>query len=54
MAGRPRGSEPRDEYLRVRMTTSGKAAAKKGAGGQSMSDYVRRLIHEDLKRRGLL
>lgn len=39
--------------LRVRITPSGLAAARKAAGGVSLSDYVRGLIAADVKRRGL-
>lgn len=53
MAGRPRGSEPRDLVLRVRITKAGKAAADQARGGISMSDYIRGLIAADVKRKGL-
>lgn len=53
MAGRPRGSEPRNEIIRVRITPQGKAAAEKARGGASMSDYVRGLIAEDVKKKGV-
>lgn len=53
MAGRPRGSAPRDELIKVRVTTAGKAAAEKAAKPLSLSDYVRGLIAKDIENRGL-
>lgn len=53
MAGRPRGPEPRNEIIRVRVTPAGKAAAERARGGLSMSDYVRGLIAKDVRERGV-
>lgn len=53
MAGRPRGSEPRDEVIRIRVTRQGKQAADRARGRLSMSDYVRGLIAKDVKERGI-
>jgi hypothetical protein len=53
MAGRPRGSEARDETLKVRVTKAGKDAATRAARPMSVSDYVRGLIAKDIKERGL-
>lgn len=53
MAGRPRGAEARTEEIKVRMTAPGKALAMKAARPLSLSDYVRGLIAEDIKRKGL-
>jgi hypothetical protein len=54
MARKPLGATPRDEFLRVRTTASGKAQivalAKKS--GESISDYIRRLVKEDAARKG--
>lgn len=53
MAGRPRGAEPRDEVIRVRITRQGKVMADKARGGLNMSDYVRSLIARDVREKGL-
>lgn len=53
MAGRPRGNQARSEMLRIRITPSGKEAAEKARGPLSMSDYVRGLIADDVKKKGL-
>ena len=53
MPGRPRGSAPRDEEIKVRITRDGKRAVVEAARPLSISDYVRGLIAEDIKRRGL-
>lgn len=53
MAGRPRGSEPRSEEIKVRMTPAGKRAAVKAAAPLSVSDWVRQLMAKDIKDRGL-
>lgn len=53
MAGRPRGSEPRDTEIKVRVTQQGKQAAINAARPLSVSDYVRHLIAKDIKERGL-
>lgn len=53
MARKPMGATPRKEFLRVRTTVEGKrqaeAAAK--ANGENVSDYVRRLIRQDIEKR---
>jgi hypothetical protein len=51
MAGRPRGSAARDEMLRIRMTSSGMSALDRVRGSVTRSDYVRRLISDDVKRK---
>lgn len=53
MAGRPRGNQPRSEIIRIRITPSGKEAAERARGGLTMSDYVRGLIADDCKRKGI-
>ena len=54
MARKPLGATPRDEFIRVRTTAAGKqqvaSLAKKS--GESVSDYIRRLVREDAARRG--
>lgn len=53
MAGRPRGSAPRDVEIKVRMTREGKEAAIRAAAPLSVSDWVRHLMAKDIKERGL-
>lgn len=53
MAGRPRGSQPRDAMLRVRVTKSGLDALDKARGGLSRSDYIRGLITKDIERKSI-
>ena len=53
MAGRPRGSEPRSEEIKIRVTPSGKEAAINAARPLSVSDWLRKLMAEDIARRGL-
>lgn len=53
MAGRPRGSAPRDEEIKVRVTKAGKQAAVRAAAPLSVSDWIRKLMSEDIQRRGL-
>lgn len=54
MAGRPRGSEPRTELLRVRLTPTARLMVETARGGLSVSDYIRQLVVEDCKRKGLV
>lgn len=53
MARKPMGATPRDAFLRVRTTLKGKAQAEAAAkaNGESLSDYVRRLIRQDIEKR---
>jgi hypothetical protein len=53
MAGRPRGSEPRDEEIKIRVTKTGKEAAVRAARPLSVSDWVRKLMADDIARRDL-
>lgn len=53
MAGRPRGSTPRDTEIKIRVTKEGKAAAVAAARPMSVSDWVRKLMADDIARRGL-
>lgn len=53
MAGRPRGSAARSETIKVRVTPAGKAVAEKAAHPLSVSDYIRALIADDVRKRGL-
>lgn len=53
MAGRPRGSAPRDEEIKVRVTKEGKKAAVRAAHPLSVSDWVRKLMADDIRKRGL-
>ena len=52
MARKPLGATPRDHFLRIRTTEAGyqqvKAAAKRN--GESISDYIRRLVRQDNER----
>lgn len=52
MARKPLGATPRDHYLRIRTTKAGYEQAKTGASrnGESLSDYVRRLIRQDIEK----
>ena len=54
-AGRtPEVGESRDKYLRVRLAPFEADAIDLARDGASRSDYVRQLIHDDLRGRGLL
>lgn len=53
MAGRPRGSAPRDAEIKIRVTQAGKEAAVKAAAPLSVSDWVRKLMSDDIRKRGL-
>ena len=54
-AGRsPDVGESRDQYLRVRLAPFETKGLDHARNGQSRSDYVRALIHADLRDRGLL
>ena len=52
MARKPMGATPRDAFLRVRTTRAGKKQAEEAAArnGENVSDYVRRLIKQDIER----
>ena len=55
MAGRtPEVGESRDHYLRVRLAPFEVEGLDTARNGQSRSDYIRALIHQDLRDRGLL
>ena len=53
MARKPLGATPRDRFLRIRTTEAGyqqvRAAAK--SNGESISDYIRRLVRQDNEKR---
>jgi hypothetical protein len=53
MAGRPRGSAPRDTEIKIRVTKDGKEAAVRAAAPLSVSDWVRKLMADDIAKRGL-
>lgn len=52
MVRKPMGATPRNAFLRVRTTAKGKAEAERAAAanGENVSDYVRRLIKQDIDR----
>lgn len=55
MAGRnPDIGESRDQYLRVRLAGFEVEGIDAARDGQSRSDYIRSLIHADLRERDLL
>ena len=55
MAGRPPDAgESREHYLRVRLASFEIDGVDAARDGQSRSDYVRALIHTDLRDRGIL
>lgn len=53
MAGRPRGKTARTRMLRCRITEEGGALFDKMRGSLSESAFLRWLIAEEAKRRGL-
>lgn len=53
MAGRPHGAEARSEEVKFRITPSGLAALDKARGPLDRSTYLRRLVAQDVKQKGL-
>lgn len=52
MARKPLGATPRNAFIRVRTTKAGKEQAEEAAAknGENVSDYVRRLIRQDIEK----
>lgn len=54
MAGRnPEVGESRDEYLRVRLAPFEARTLDLARDGQSRSDYIRKLIEQDARAKGV-
>ena len=47
MAGRPRGDQPRDRHIQIRVTQAERALLDRLRGAQGISDYIRAIIFKE-------